>query len=81
MTLDACFALSTTIATLSAPGVWVIEHARLSPLVLLHFAVFVAAAAARDVGVFAAIPDRVVCTTAQLPLVQRNVFLPPAAAI
>jgi hypothetical protein len=47
----------------------------------MHVALFGgAAAAATDVGVFAA-KAAVVCTTAQLPVLQRNVFLPPAAAI
>jgi hypothetical protein len=48
-------------------------HDWLNPVVLMQVALFVAAAAVIDLVGFVA------CTTAQLPLVQRNVFLPPAA--
>jgi hypothetical protein len=61
--------------------VWVIEHDCVSPLVLLHVALFGAAAAVSGLVVFVAVPEVVACTTAQLPVVQKNVFLPPAAAI
>ena len=54
---------------------WLIVHDWLNPVFLMHVALFDAVAVARDLVVF------VVCTTAQRPLVQRYVFLPPAAAI
>jgi hypothetical protein len=60
---------------------WLIEHDWPNPVVLMHVALFGAAAAVRGPVVFVAVPDIVACTTAQLPVVQRNVFLPPAAAI
>jgi hypothetical protein len=41
---------------------------------------FIAAAAVRDLVVFVAVTDLLACTTAQLPVVQRNVFFPPAVA-
>jgi hypothetical protein len=65
---------------LSVALFWLIEHDWPNPLVLMQIALFVAAVAVRDL-VFVAVPDLVACTTAQLPVVQKNVFLPPAAAI
>jgi hypothetical protein len=66
---DVFVAISTTMATLSAVAlVWLIEHDCVMPVVRMHFAVFVAAAA-------------VVCTTTQLAVTQRNLFAPPGAAI
>ena len=66
---DILVAISTTIATLSAVAlVWLIEHDCVMPVVLTHFAVFVAAAVA------------VACTTTQLAVAHRNRFAPPGAA-
>src|SRR5918995_6613515 len=67
---DIFVAISTTMATLSAVAlVWLIEHDCVMPVVLTHFAVFVVAAAV------------VACTTTQLAVTHRNLFVPPGAAI
>ncbi|HEX7143838.1 MAG TPA: hypothetical protein VF225_00895 [Gaiellaceae bacterium] len=66
---------------LSVALFWLIEHDWPNPVVLMQIALFGAAAAVRGLVVFVAVPDLVACTTAQLPVVQKNVFLPPAAAI
>jgi hypothetical protein len=47
----------------------------------MQIALLGGATVVRDLVAFVAVPDLVACTTAQRPVVQRNVFLPPAAAI
>jgi hypothetical protein len=49
--------------------VWLIEHDCVMPIVLMHFAVFAAAAAV------------VACTTTHRAVTHRNLFAPPGAAI
>src|SRR5919197_3231437 len=67
---DILVAISTTIATLSAVAlVWLIEHDCVMPVFLMHFAVFVEAAAV------------VACTTAHRAVTHWNLFAPPGAAI
>jgi hypothetical protein len=59
---------------------WLIEQDCVSPIVLMQTALFgFAAGAANDRRVVAA--RRVTCMTAQRAVLQRNLFLPPAAAI
>ena len=73
---------SKTIAVFgSVAPVWVIEHDWPKPVVLMQIALLGGATVVRDLVAFVAVPDLVACTTAQRPVVQRNVFLPPAAAI
>ena len=74
---------STMIAVLFAFAlVWLIVHDCVRPVVLMHVALLFGAAAAAVSALDVLVALLVVaCTTAQLPVVQKNVFLPPAAAI